>query len=33
MVEDAITEKGLPWALRASATELLALAEGAARTA
>ena len=33
MVEDAIIEKGLPWALRASADELIALAEGAARTA
>ncbi len=33
MVENAILEKGLPWALRASATELLAFAEGTARTA
>jgi hypothetical protein len=33
MVEDAISEKGLPWALRASAAELMLLADGAARTA
>ena len=33
MVEDAIVEKGLPWALRASALELVSLTDSAARTA
>ena len=32
-LEDAIIEKGLPWALRAGADELIALADGTARTA
>ncbi len=33
MVEDAITEKGLPWALRAGALEITSLADSTARTA
>jgi hypothetical protein len=33
MVEDAIAERGLPWALRASAREIAALSDSAARTA
>ena len=33
MVEDAIVEKGLPWALRASAIEITSLVDSAARTA
>lgn len=33
MVEDAIAEKGLPWALRAGAIELLGVSDSAARTA
>ena len=33
MVDDAIVEKGLPWALRASAREIISLADSAARTA
>jgi hypothetical protein len=33
MVEDAIAEKGIAWALRADARELMHLAEAAARTA
>ena len=33
MVEDAIVEKGLPWALRASAMEIMSLVDSAARTA
>ena len=33
MVEDAIVEKGLPWALRASAMEITSLVDSAARTA
>jgi hypothetical protein len=33
MVEDAIAEKGLPWALRAGALELLSVSDSAARTA
>jgi len=33
MVEDAITERGLPWALRASAIEIASLSDTAARTA
>lgn len=33
IVEDAIVEKGLPWALRASAMEITSLVDSAARTA
>ena len=33
MVDDAIVEKGLPWALRASAMEITSLVDSAARTA
>jgi len=33
MVEDAIAERGLPWALRASAREITSLSDTAARTA
>ncbi len=33
MVEDAIAEKGLPWALRAGALELQSVSDSAARTA
>ena len=33
MVEDAIVEKGLAWALRASAREIVSLTDSAARTA
>jgi hypothetical protein len=33
MVDDAIVEKGLPWALRASAIEITTLVDSAARTA
>jgi hypothetical protein len=33
MVEDAIAERGLPWALRASAREIVSLSDTAARTA
>ena len=33
MVEDAIAEKGLPWALRASAAEISLLSDSAARSA
>ncbi|MGH7656352.1 MAG: DUF2268 domain-containing putative Zn-dependent protease [Gemmatimonadaceae bacterium] len=33
MVEDAIAERGLPWALRASAREIASLSDTAARTA
>ena len=33
MVEDAIAEKGLPWALRASAREITSLSDSAARSA
>jgi hypothetical protein len=33
LVEDAIAEKGLPWALRAGALEITSLADSAARTA
>jgi hypothetical protein len=33
MVEDAIVERGLPWALRAGALEITSLADSAARTA
>lgn len=33
IVEDAIVEKGLPWALRASALEITSLVDSAARTA
>ncbi len=33
LVDDAIAEKGLPWALRASALELTSFADSAARTA
>jgi hypothetical protein len=33
LVEDAIAERGLPWALRASALEITSLSDSAARTA
>ena len=33
IVEDAIVDKGLPWALRASAMEITSLVDSAARTA
>jgi hypothetical protein len=33
MVEDAIAERGLPWALRAGALEIASLFDTAARTA
>ena len=33
MVEAAIAERGLPWALRAGAVELVSLADSTARTA
>jgi uncharacterized protein YjaZ len=33
LVEDAIVEKGLPWALRAGALEITSFADNAARTA
>ena len=33
MVDDAVAERGLPWALRASAREIVSLSDSAARTA